>query len=60
MPTPSNEPVAYSTLVALLIAAAVSYGLPITDELTQFLVTAVPILVAAIVARSKVTPTSKL
>ncbi len=59
MPTPTNEPVAYSTLIALLIAALVSYGLPITGELTQFLVTAVPILIAAIVARSKVTPTSK-
>lgn len=60
MPTPTNEPVAYSTIIALLIAALVSYGLPITNELTQFLVTAVPIAIAAIVARSKVTPTSKL
>ena len=60
MPTPSNEPVATSTLVALFIAAAASYGLPITNELTRFLVVAVPVLVAAIVARSKVTPTSKL
>jgi len=55
-PTPKNEPVTYATLVALAVGALASYGMGITDELKEFLIVAVPVIIGAIVARQNVTP----
>lgn len=53
--SPKAEPVGYATVVGLIVAALASYGLNITSELGQALVVVVPMLIAAWVARSKVT-----
>ena len=49
-----NEPV-ISSLAAALIALGVSFGLPVTDA-QQAAIMAVVVIVAGLVARSKVTP----
>ena len=54
--SPKEEPVAWATVVGLAIAAAASYGLNITDELSELLVLVVPMLIAGWVARRNVTP----
>lgn len=56
--SPKQEPVAWATIVGLVIAALASYGLNITPELGKALVVVVPIIIAAVVARQSVTPVS--
>jgi hypothetical protein len=51
---PRAEPVVWSTIVGLVIAAAASYGFGVTDELNELLVFVVPMIVAAIAARQNV------
>lgn len=57
--SPKQEPVGWSVLVGLIVAALISYNIPITNELADALTVAVPLLVAAVVARANVTPVSK-
>lgn len=52
--SPRSEPVLWSTVVAAAIAAAASYGLNVTDEMTYFLVLLVPFVIGSVVARFNV------
>lgn len=56
---PKQEPVAWTTIIGLAVAAAISYGFGITEELTEFLTVGIPVLIAAWVARQSVTPVPK-
>lgn len=56
---PKQEPVAWSTIVGLVLAALASYGFGVTDEAKELLVYVVPIIAAAYVARQNVSPVAK-
>ncbi len=48
---PRSEPIAWSVVVAAVLAAAASYGLDLTPELRELLVLVGPFLFAALWAR---------
>ena len=52
--SPKAEPVTWAMIVGAAIAAAVSYGFNITDQLADFLVLVGPIVLAGLWARFKV------
>jgi hypothetical protein len=55
----SHEPVAWATLVGLVVDCAIVFGVPITTEQKTVVVALVSALFAVFV-RSKVTPTAKI
>lgn len=52
--SPSAEPVAWATFVALVIGALASYGLGVTPELRELILYAAPVVLGAIWARAQV------
>lgn len=52
--TPKAEPVAWTVVAAAGIAAAMSYGLNITNEMKDFLILVSPFVIGGIVARFSV------
>lgn len=49
--SPRAEPVAWANIAALIVAALISYGVPISDPLAELLVVVLPFLLANGVAR---------
>lgn len=58
--SPKAEPVGWSVTIGLIIAAVASYGVGVTPELQDAIVLIVPMLIAAWVARSNVSPKGKV
>jgi len=52
--SPRAEPVAWSVVIAAIVAASASYGLNITNELSAVLVMIGPFIIAGIVSRFSV------
>lgn len=55
----SDEPAVYVGAAGAILALAVAFGAPITTEQKEAILATIP-LIAAVVIRSQVTPTSKV
>lgn len=52
--SPKAEPIAWATLVALVVAALADYGIEVSSNLEQLLIYVAPFVIANIVARFNV------